>query len=203
MKRSLQEILKRPYARILLRDTDGTYTAEILEFPGCIAEGDTPDEAIKELDDAAASWLEAAIQQNEEIPEPFADHEYSGKINLRLPISIHSQAARFAKKDDVSLNQFFASAIASRVGAEDLCERLINRIEDRCSQRWASCSASSIQQWMAVNTAQFINLEISCISKPMVSSTAHNLEQITARSLELINELTTKATEPRKAVSHG
>jgi len=130
MKRSVREILDKPYTRILIRNNDGSYTAQILEFSGCVAEGDTPDEAIDDLDKAASSWVEVAIEQSEIVPEPLASYGYSGKINLRLPKSIHKQAARLAKRDDVSLNQFFASAIAARVGAEDLFERLVERIKE-------------------------------------------------------------------------
>ncbi len=126
-----QEILRKPYARILIPEEDGTYSAELLEFPGCYAEGDTAAAAIENLEKAAASWIEAAREQGQEIPEPLASYGYSGKINLRLPKSIHKQAARFAQRDDVSLNQFFASAIAARVGAEDVYERLAQRLEAR------------------------------------------------------------------------
>ena len=127
--RSPCEILKEPYARVLTPGEDGTYTAEILEFHGCYAEGDTADEAIKNLEDAAASWIEAAIEQGQEIPPPATVHEFSGRINLRLPRSIHKQAARFAARDEISLNQFFTAAIASRVGAEQLGDRLIQRLQ--------------------------------------------------------------------------
>jgi len=128
---SVQDILKKPYARILVPEEDGTYSAELLEFPGCYAEGDTAAEAIANLEEAAASWIEATRGQNREIPEPLAAYGYSGKINLRIPRSIHKQAARFAQKDDVSLNSFFASAIAARVGAEDLLEGLLKKFSER------------------------------------------------------------------------
>ncbi len=121
------DVLKKPYARILIPEDDGTYSADILEFPGCHAEGDTPSEAISNLEEAAASWIEAALEQGQAIPPPMVVHGYSGNINLRLPKSIHKQAARFAARDRVSLNQFFASAIATRVGAEDFYERLVQR----------------------------------------------------------------------------
>jgi len=126
---SVQDILNKPYARILIRNKDGRYTAQILEFPGCVAEGDTPDEAIADLDKAASSWIEVAIEQNESIPEPLASYGYSGKISLRVPKSIHKQAVRFAQRDDVSLNQFFTTAIAARVGVEDFCEHLVRRLQ--------------------------------------------------------------------------
>ena len=129
--RSVRGILRKPYARILIPEDDGTYSADILEFPGCHAEGDTASEAIENLEKAAVSWIEAALEQGQEIPLPMTVHGYSGKINLRLPKSVHKQAARFAQRDDVSLNQFFISAIAARVGAEELYECLAKRLESR------------------------------------------------------------------------
>ncbi|KKM61029.1 hypothetical protein LCGC14_1535950, partial [marine sediment metagenome] len=39
------EILRKPYARVLIPDESGGYFAKILEFPGCYAEGETPNEA--------------------------------------------------------------------------------------------------------------------------------------------------------------
>jgi predicted RNase H-like HicB family nuclease len=124
------DLLKRPYARLLTPAEDGTYTAEILEFSGCYAEGDTAEEAIANLESAAASWIEAALEQGQEIPSPIAAHGYSGKIHLRLAKSIHKQAARFAERDETSLNQFFATAIAARVGAEEFYEHLAQRLLD-------------------------------------------------------------------------
>ncbi|KKM67978.1 hypothetical protein LCGC14_1465730 [marine sediment metagenome] len=129
MKPQIKRILSMPYARILIPDDDGTYTAEILEFPGCFGEGDTAGDAINDLEQAAASWIEAAIEQGQEIPPPMDSCEYSGKINLRLPKSIHKQAARFAERDDISLNQLFLSAIAARIGAEEFCEHLLEKLK--------------------------------------------------------------------------
>jgi predicted RNase H-like HicB family nuclease len=126
-----REFFTKPYARILVPVGDGTYAAELLEFPGCFAQGDTPQDAIKNLEDAAAAWIEAARERDQEIPEPLATYGYSGKISLRIPRSVHKKAARFAQKDDVSLNSFFASAIAARVGAEDFLEGLLRKFKER------------------------------------------------------------------------
>jgi len=125
---AIRDILKKPYARLLTPAEDGSYTAEILEFSGCYAEGDTAEEAIANLEEAAASWIEAALEQGQEIPSPIAAHGHSGKISLRLAKSIHKQAARFAERDGISLNQFFTTAIAARVGAEEFYEHLVQRL---------------------------------------------------------------------------
>ena len=139
---SARELLKKPYARVLVPGEDGRYSAEFLEFPGCYACGNTPGEAIDNLEKAGESWIDATLEQKQEIPEPLASYGYSGKINLRLPKSIHKQAARFAQRDDVSLNQFFTSAIATRVGVEDFCDRLVKRLE----AHWAPYASVAIFQ---------------------------------------------------------
>lgn len=63
--------LKRPYRRVLIPDEEsGTITAWIEEFPGCIAQGDTPAEAYRRLEAAAESWVEAALEMGQSIPPP-------------------------------------------------------------------------------------------------------------------------------------
>lgn len=123
--------LRKPYARVIIPDDAGRYAAQILEFPGCFAEGDTPEEAYRNLQEAAENWLDSAHSQGMAIPEPFATQGYSGTISLRLPKSVHRRAAEYAHRDGVSLNQFLVSAIAARVGAEDLLTILADKLDDR------------------------------------------------------------------------
>ena len=130
--KTAKEYLKEPYSRVLVPEIDGTYSADILEFPGCFAEGRTPDEAYANLEKVAESWIEAALEQGQEIPAPVEAHDFSGRIALRIPKSIHKQAAKFAEMDNTSLNQFFLTAVAARVGAEDFVERLTKKLEAKC-----------------------------------------------------------------------
>ena len=66
----IQSILARPYVRHLLPDEEGGYTACITEFPGCVAEGENAEEALRNLDRAAASWLDASLELGYIIAEP-------------------------------------------------------------------------------------------------------------------------------------
>jgi predicted RNase H-like HicB family nuclease len=127
-KKTPDEYLKAPYARILIPETDGTYTAEILEFPGCFAQGETPAETYANLEEAARSWLASALEQKQEIPEATTSQGFSGRLALRLPRSLHRQASRLAKRDGTSLNQFVSTAVAYCVGAGDLVDRLAQRV---------------------------------------------------------------------------
>lgn len=129
MKTKPEDYLKEPYSRVLLPEEDGRFSAEILEFPGCFAQGDNPNEAFNNLEVTARSWIEASLEQGLDIPPPALNQGYSGKISLRLPRSLHKRAAQYAERDATSLNQFLVSAIASRIGAEEFSSNLIEKIE--------------------------------------------------------------------------
>jgi predicted RNase H-like HicB family nuclease len=111
-----KDILKRPYARRLTPQDDGGFLATIQEFPGCIADGRTADEALKNLEGAASAWIDALVGQGGSVPEPVNFHGYSGKIALRIPRGLHKQAVELALVEGASLNQFLTTAIANYVG---------------------------------------------------------------------------------------
>lgn len=92
------DYLKKPYVRQLVPEDDGSFRAEIAEFPGCIALGATPAEAYSNLEEVAESWLESAIAKKQAIPEPLEEIGYSGKLVLRLQKSLHRKAAQAAKR---------------------------------------------------------------------------------------------------------
>jgi predicted RNase H-like HicB family nuclease len=121
--------LRLPYARILIPETEGGFFAEILEFPGCVTEGETPDEAFHNLESVAESWIESCIEQGQDIPPPSANHRFSGKIALRLPRDLHRLATYKAQRDGVSVNQVLVTAIAAWVGADNLVDRLATKIQ--------------------------------------------------------------------------
>jgi predicted RNase H-like HicB family nuclease len=106
----------RPYSRVLIPDEGGGYTAHVLEFPGCITEGDTAEETLRRLDDTMHSWVAAAVRRGQGIPEPHIENRYSGQIRVRMPRDLHRRAAELAERDRVSLNTFIACAVAGRVG---------------------------------------------------------------------------------------
>ncbi len=127
----IREYVARPYSRILVPDSSGRYFAEVLEFPGCFSEGDTPGQAMDNLNEAMEAWIEAALDSGQGIPEPIATAGYSGRVLLRLPKSLHREAARRAEMDGVSLNQYLVTAIAARAGADDLADRIAARLVPR------------------------------------------------------------------------
>lgn len=49
---------------------DGCYVTEVPELPGCMADGKTPTEAIQNTQEVIKIWIETALEEGEEIPEP-------------------------------------------------------------------------------------------------------------------------------------
>lgn len=109
-------VLARPYVRNLLPDGDGGYTVTVQEFPGCVAEGDTAEDALRNFDAAAASWIEAAVTSGLAIAEPVEVPVYSGRIALRIPAGLHQDVAHLAEIDECSINQLLSVAISEYVG---------------------------------------------------------------------------------------
>lgn len=141
MSDEIEKILNKPYGRRLIPDEDGGYVAMIQEFPGCVAEGDTPDEAIKNLDKAAASWVQVALSNGYEIRDPVSFFGYSGKIALRIPRGLHKQVAELAQQEDTSINQLLATAIAQYVGGK----RAMHEISESIFREMGKTISSSVE----------------------------------------------------------
>jgi len=131
---TVKNYLQQPYARIVIPVEPSGFHAEILEFPGCFAQGDTVANAYTNLEKAAESWIETCLSQGQEVPNPSSTLSFSGRIVLRLPRSIHQKAAQLAERDETSLNTYLVSAVAAKVGAEDLYNVLTQRLERRLVQ---------------------------------------------------------------------
>ena len=182
MPKTTHEYLKEPYARILIPDEQGGYSAEILEFPGCFAEGNTADEAMQALDRAAEAWIEAALDQGQDIPSPFVHQGYSGRIALRLPRSLHKKAAQFAERDGTSINQFLMAAIAARIGSEEFCEQLLTRLLSKLEDK-LSTAANRIANITLVNLQiSPSRLSNNSIEKWQLSSPRLHIDRIVAKA---------------------
>lgn len=117
------------YVRRLQPDPSGGYTATIHEFPGCIAEGDTAEEALANLESTAQSWILSAEANGYPVAPPVDFDGASGKVALRISRRLHQLAAERADMEGVSLNQFIGNALASYLGQKDSMERLVKELD--------------------------------------------------------------------------
>ena len=54
----------------LSADDGGGFVAVAPELPGCMSDGETPEEALANGYDAIACWIEGALEMGRAIPEP-------------------------------------------------------------------------------------------------------------------------------------
>lgn len=62
--------MKDYHINIFWSDKDRCYVADIPDLKSCSAFGDTPEEALKELQIAKGLWLEVAKEEGIAIPKP-------------------------------------------------------------------------------------------------------------------------------------
>jgi antitoxin HicB len=111
------DVVGRPYSRVFTPQPEGGFLARVLEFPGCISEGDTIEEAAAMVEDALEGIVASMLDRGDPIPAPLCDTEYGGRISLRIPPSLHAEAVELAAVMGVSLNRFLSDAVARHVGA--------------------------------------------------------------------------------------
>lgn len=120
VEKDLKYYAKLPYTIILARhDDQGTYwVARVAELPHCLIHGDTPEEAIKEIEEVKMDWIQSNLEDGLPIPEPTST-KYSGEIRVRMPPSLHQLLAQRASNEGVSLNQYMVAGLARAVGLDE------------------------------------------------------------------------------------
>ncbi len=69
--KTLEYYLTLPYTVIVIPDREaGGYVAQVKELPGCITQADTWQELEFMVNDAMHGWIELALDDGHEIPEP-------------------------------------------------------------------------------------------------------------------------------------
>ncbi len=90
----------------------GGYMARIPQFgDAIIGDGDTPEEALADLEGIKKEIIRELIEAGESIPEPERDN-YSGRFVLRVPRYLHRALVKEARRNGTSLNQFISNLLA-------------------------------------------------------------------------------------------
>ena len=107
MMKTLDYYMGLPYKLEIVPDsTEGGYVASYPELRGCITVGDTLASVAANAEDAKREWIQAAMEEGIEIPEPLSEAEYSGQFKLRIPKSLHRALAQHSKEEGISMNQY-------------------------------------------------------------------------------------------------
>jgi len=107
--KKVEYYMELPYTFIVnrIQDESGTYYySYVLELDGCQSTGETYFDAYESLMEAMRGWLELKIKNNDYVPMPIKENDFSGKFIVRVPKSLHHRLAISAKEEGVSLNQY-------------------------------------------------------------------------------------------------
>lgn len=112
--------LPRFEIRPLSSEEGGGYLVEFPDFPGCVADGETPEAAVREVRDALASYLSTLKELGRAVPE--VGDVYGGQWRQRVPKSLQAALARRAKREGVSLNMLVTTMLAEGIGRRSTLE---------------------------------------------------------------------------------
>jgi antitoxin HicB len=80
-------LANQPYTTIVFRDmtTDGEYGYVAInpQLPGCVSDGDTPEEAIDNLLDARILYIETSLEDGLSIPKPLLANNVFIEIDMK------------------------------------------------------------------------------------------------------------------------
>lgn len=103
--------------RRFYEDETHAYKATVRELPHVLGLGSTYAEAYEMALEAIEGLQEMATEDGAPFPEPAQEGstEWSGRVTLRLPKSLHRQATEVAEDEGVSFNQFLVTVITDAV----------------------------------------------------------------------------------------
>ena len=89
------------------------WVAESKALKGCVGQGETSEEAIRELEENEKEWIATAKEFNIPIPDKKVKtpKTYSGKISLRVSSFVHQEAHETATSLGISVNQLINDAL--------------------------------------------------------------------------------------------
>lgn len=110
MKKALAYYLELKYdLRMTYDEDDKAWFVSFPDLPGCLADGDTPPEALKNAARVKKEWIRSALEEGWEVPEPAPPIEVSGRLTFRPPKTIHKRLIERAGEEGVSLNQLLTT----------------------------------------------------------------------------------------------
>jgi predicted RNase H-like HicB family nuclease len=61
------------YRVLIEQDEDGVYVAEVPSLPGCVSQGQTREQALENIKEAIALYLESLEAHGEPVPPPITE----------------------------------------------------------------------------------------------------------------------------------
>lgn len=154
------------------------WIARVPEINNCGGSGKTIEDAIRDVQENLEFELQLLKEEGKPIPQP-KNNEYSGKLLLRLPKSLHEKIADRAEEEGVSINQFIISCLSEDIGQMR--------------------AAKEIAPYAFTKGCQSILTEVCNITNKQAQMILKNDEIF--EKLKLVNSLQNQKTEEQKEVA--
>jgi len=119
----MQQVDAYPFiVRKLSDEEGGGYLVEYPDVRYCIADGKTPEDAIRNGRKALEACLATMAEFGKRVPPPDSSVQ-GGQWRQRVPKSLHARLVKRAEREGVSLNTLVTALIAEGIGRKDARSR--------------------------------------------------------------------------------
>ena len=98
--------------RVTWSEEDNEYVGLCAEFPSLSWLASTQEAALKGVRNVVSDVIKDMKQNSEEIPQPLASKNYSGKFMVRVPPEVHRNLAIQAAESGVSINRLVSTRLS-------------------------------------------------------------------------------------------
>ena len=102
--------------RVTWSEEDGEYVGLCTEFPSLSWLAQVPEDALKGIRQVVAEVVADLKKNGEQIPEPIAVRQYSGKFMVRIPPELHRRLVLEAAESGISLNRLASQKLSRPEG---------------------------------------------------------------------------------------
>jgi predicted RNase H-like HicB family nuclease len=147
-------------------DEDECFVATVPEFPYLSGFGETPEEAVVDIQGVLETVIDAMVADGTSPPEPkkLVHQNFSGQTRLRLPKSLHAKLANDAEEDNVSLNTYMVSLLSQEHSVAQVYKETIRDLEAIITRQQEKMSSMFIQEHVGEDSGdgasgQFVSSE--------------------------------------------
>jgi len=101
--------------RPLSKEEGGGFLVEYPDIPGCMSDGETIQEAVRNGREALRDCLDVFAESGRKLPKPTIE---AAQWRQRLPRTLYSKLARQAESEGVSINSLVTAIIAEAIGGK-------------------------------------------------------------------------------------
>ncbi len=124
-------------------DEDGGYVIVYPDLPGCMTQVEDAAEIGPMAEEIRELWLETAQAHSMTIPPASPTLSYSGRLEVRVPRTLHRDLAESAARENVGLDEYVATLLARRDSLARVEARLAQLLQGETNADAASDLAST------------------------------------------------------------